>query len=145
MSELLDRKQIFRVSHVLKNIKLDPDKELLRVFLTTTKKDLREYIGNHLKKLNELTEDVQQLWCFLNLILDNNVLVSKYKLSEDSIDCLNKQSVEWKQEIAVKLFLRTHSKSHPLLKARYSFNTFYRYNITALFKSGNFVETIVSI
>lgn len=95
---------------MLKNIRLDPNMELLNVFLTTTKKDLREYIGNHLKKLNELNDDIQQLWGFLNLILDNSVLVSKYKLLEDSIHCLNKQSVEWKQDISSKLFLRTHSE-----------------------------------
>ncbi|XP_018577700.1 spatacsin [Anoplophora glabripennis] len=135
VSELLDRKQIFRVSHVLKNIRLDPDKELLNVFFTTTKKDLREYIGNHLKKLNELTEDIQQLWYFLNLILDNNVLISKYKLLEDSIDCLNKQSIEWKQEIAAKLFLRTQNTTLlPYLKGDTLWKQLLIYNDIKLLK-----------
>ncbi|KAJ8927655.1 hypothetical protein NQ314_019857 [Rhamnusium bicolor] len=77
--ELLDRKQIFRVCHVLKNIEVDPEEELVNVFYTTTNKDLREYIGNHLKKLDKLDDNISHLWRFLELILNNNVLISKYR------------------------------------------------------------------
>ncbi|XP_072396296.1 spatacsin [Diabrotica undecimpunctata] len=111
VKELLDRKQIFRVSHILTNIGVDPQEELSKVFCSTTNIELREYIGNHLKSHNKLDENLQQLWHFLDVILKNNVLISKWKLTESSIDCLNKQEHEWKSQIASKLFLRTHDIS----------------------------------
>ncbi|CAH1169832.1 unnamed protein product [Phaedon cochleariae] len=107
VKELLDRKQIFKVSHVLKNIGVDPQEELSKVFFTTTNTEMREYIGNHLKSQNKLDDNLLQLWQFLDLMLKNNLLVSKYRLSEDSIECLHKQNPQWKAEISAKLFLRT--------------------------------------
>ncbi|KAJ8924490.1 hypothetical protein NQ315_007287 [Exocentrus adspersus] len=131
--ELLDRKQIFRASHVLKNIGLEPNKELLDVFRTTTQTDLREYIGNHLKKSSELSDEVQQSWHFLDLILDNNVLVSKYKLGKDSLECLDGQSRQWKEEIAAKLFLRTRDALLlPYLSAERLWRQLLIYNDTKL-------------
>ncbi|KAJ8963130.1 hypothetical protein NQ318_018595 [Aromia moschata] len=109
--ELLERKQIFRVSHVLKNIGEDPDKKLTDTFYSTTNQDLREYIGTYLKRCNKLENSMQQLWDFLNLILDNVVLILHNKFSEASIQCLDKQSDEWKSEVAAKLFLRTYDHS----------------------------------
>ncbi|KAG5898668.1 hypothetical protein JTB14_005427 [Gonioctena quinquepunctata] len=111
VKELLDRKQIFRVSHILKNIEVNPQEELSKVFYTTTNADLREYIGNHLQSQSQLEEGLQRLWNFLDLILNNNLLISKYRLSADSIECLDKQPSEWKAEIAVKIFLRTYDIS----------------------------------
>nr|XP_023027706.1 spatacsin [Leptinotarsa decemlineata] len=111
VKELLDRKQIFRVSHILKNIGVDPQEELSKVFYKTTNVELREYIGNHLVTQNGLEEHLKQLWKFLDLISRNNLLISKYKLPEDSVECLHQQKSEWKSDIAAKLFLRTHDIS----------------------------------
>nr|CAI5834397.1 unnamed protein product [Callosobruchus analis] len=108
VNELLDRKQIFRISHILNNIGIDPATKLQNVFYTTSDSELREYIGNHLKNSKNLDERLSNLWHFLELILQNNVLVSKQKLSKENIECLEKQDDEWKSEIAAKLFLRTH-------------------------------------
>ncbi|CAH2009110.1 unnamed protein product [Acanthoscelides obtectus] len=108
VKELLDRKQIFRISHILNNIGIDPNTELQNVFYTTADSELREYIGNHLKNLKKLDERLSNLWHFLDLVLKNNALVSKQKLSKDSIECLENQDSEWKSEIAAKLFLRTY-------------------------------------
>lgn len=110
VKELLVRKQIFRVSHVLQNIGIDPNEELLKVFYSTTNKELREYIGNHLKNQNKLDDKMQLLWHFLALIVDNNVLISKYKFSNESIENLDNQNAEWKAEVASKLFLRTYGE-----------------------------------
>ncbi|CAG9858094.1 unnamed protein product [Phyllotreta striolata] len=106
--ELLDRKQIFRVSHILSNIGVDPQEELSKVFYTTTNVEVREYIGNHLKAQQKLDAGYGHLWHFLNVILKNNLLITNWKLPEDSIECLNNQDSDWKCQIAAKLFLRTH-------------------------------------
>lgn len=116
VNELLNRKQIFRALHVLKNIKKEPEEELSRVFFVTTNSELREYIGEYLKKQNKLEEKYSNLAHFLDLILKNTLLTSRFKLPEESISCLDKQNNQWKAEVAAKLFLRTHGKKTIFLK-----------------------------
>lgn len=108
VNELLNRKQIFRALHVLKNTRKDPEEELSNVFCTTINSELREYIGEHLKKQNKLDERLLYLEHFLNLIVKNTLLTSRFKLPEESIDCLDKQDAHWKAQVAAKLFLRTY-------------------------------------
>lgn len=103
----MERKQIFRASHVLKNIGIDSGVEFSKIFYTTVNRNLRDYIGSHLAKIGQLDENLQQLWTFLNLILENAITISKYKLPEESVDCLDKQSESFKSEVATVLFLRT--------------------------------------
>lgn len=95
----------------MKNIQKDPEEELLRIFIHTTSSELREYIGDYLKKQNKLIEQFSHLACFLDLILRNTLLTSRFKLPEESIDCLDKQDEQWKSEVATKLFLRTNGKT----------------------------------
>lgn len=102
VDELLERQQIFRASHILKNIGLVPADELSLIFCKTTNKSLREYIGNHLMGQNALAENYFQLWHFMELILKNDVPISA---NVESIEWLDKQSEEWKAEIATRLFL----------------------------------------
>ncbi|XP_044265423.1 spatacsin-like isoform X2 [Tribolium madens] len=105
--ELLDRKQIFRASHVLTNIGIDPGAEFSKIFYTTSNKNMREYIGNHLMKIEKLDETLQQLWTFLNLILENAITISKYKLPTESLECLDKHSEGFKAEVATVLLMKT--------------------------------------
>lgn len=112
VNELLNRKQIYRALHVLKNIGKEPEDELSKVFCITTNSELREYIGEHLKKQNKLEERCLNLAHFLDLILRNTLLTSRFKLPEESIDCLDKQDAQWKAEVAAKLFLRTFGKQN---------------------------------
>lgn len=108
VNELLSRKQIFRVIHVLKNIKKDPEEELSKIFYITTNSGLRDYIGEHLKKENRLEEKCLHLAHFLDLILKNTLLTSRFKLPEESLECLDRQNAQWKAEVSAKLFLRTY-------------------------------------
>lgn len=110
VNELLNRKQIFRALHVLRNIKKDPVEELSKVLFSTTNSGLRDYIGEYLKKDNKIEEKTLHLAHFLDLILRNTLLTSRFKLPEESIECLDKQATQWKAEVAAKLFLRTYGK-----------------------------------
>ncbi|XP_060523228.1 spatacsin [Cylas formicarius] len=107
VNELLERKQIFRVSHILKNIDVNPVPELVKVFRNTNKKDLRDYIGGYLQKSGHLTEDMKNLWHFLDVILKNSIFTVRSRLREDSIHCLDEKTHIWKNEMACKLILRT--------------------------------------
>ncbi|CAH0552154.1 unnamed protein product [Brassicogethes aeneus] len=136
VDELLTRKQIFKACHILNNIKLDPNGELEKIFYSTNNKDLRDYIGNHLVKNEKLGDDLVSLWHLLELILKNNILISKFKLPEESLKCLDGQEESWKNEIAAKLFLRTQDMQ---LCTYFSAESFWRqlivYNDTKLLKT----------
>ncbi|EFA05905.1 spatacsin [Tribolium castaneum] len=125
--ELLDRKQIFRASHVLSNIGIDPGVEFSKIFYTTSSKSMREYIGNHLVKIDKLEENLQQLWTFLNLILENAISISKYKLSTESLECLDKHGEGFKAEVATVLLMNTEdTRLNVFLNAE----TLWRYLLT---------------
>jgi hypothetical protein len=108
--ELLVSKQIFKASHVLNNINVDSKKEFSKIFYASVDGDLREYIGKHLQKGDGLERNLQELWCFLNLILENENLIPECNLPLKSIECLDKQNDNYKSEIATILFLRTDGK-----------------------------------
>lgn len=110
VDELLSRKQIFRASHILKNIGLNPEAELEKIFYSTSNKELRDYIGQHLEKNEKLSDKNSSLWHLLELILKNNILISKYKLEDTSLKYLDNRDDNCKHEIAAKLFIRTHGK-----------------------------------
>ncbi|XP_030752680.1 LOW QUALITY PROTEIN: spatacsin [Sitophilus oryzae] len=114
VDELLDRKLIFRVSSILHAIDLDPVHELQKVFYTTKIKDLREYIGSHLRKINKLPCDYEKLWIFLEILTQSKGVSS----SDESIEGLDHKSGSWKEETAAKLFIDTHDKRlAPLITA----------------------------
>lgn len=111
VSELLQRKQIFRASHILSNIQLDPFVELTKVFCETENKELREYIGTHLIKNKQLEDRINNYWTLLALIENNeetfSTLIGKYNR------CLNIQmfqnmSCDEVSEIATCVFFTTY-------------------------------------
>lgn len=73
-------------------------------------RERREYIGNHLRSKNVLPEHYEQLWKFLDVILNNKVFTHQNGLPEDSIESIEQQSDIWKDFIAAKLFLATNGK-----------------------------------
>lgn len=89
---------------------MDPVEELQNLFYKTVDRERREYIGSHLKSKNVLLEKYEQLWNFLDVILNNKVFTRQYGLPEDSIESLEQQSDTWKDLIAAKLFLATNGK-----------------------------------
>lgn len=82
--------------------------EFSKIFTSTTNKEIRDYIGHHLVKVGGFEENLQQLWTFLDIILDHPVLLIRHKLPQDNIENLMDQSNKWKAEVAAILFLKTN-------------------------------------
>ncbi|XP_057655737.1 spatacsin [Diorhabda carinulata] len=141
VNDLLNRKQIFRVSHILSNIGINPQEELSKIFCNTVNRELREYIGNHLKNQSKLDDNLLHLWHFLEIILNNSLVMSKWKLEKNSIECLKNQESSWKSKIAVKLFLRSYdAKLIPFLTAEAVWKQLLAYHDIKLLYSWNHIH-----
>ncbi|KAK4884275.1 hypothetical protein RN001_000546 [Aquatica leii] len=109
--ELLQRQQIFKASHILSNISLDPIEEFTIIFLETYNSDLRDYLANHLLKSERLSSAHKETWHLLRTIIENH----EYLLDFDC-DCLNDlnmkyfedKSFQWKCEIGTQLFFKCY-------------------------------------
>lgn len=113
VSELLSRKQVFKASHILTNIKLDAPAELAKLFSSTQDIDLRDYLGNHLVKIGKLEEAYQAAWRLLVVIEENRVHLNVYdKLTVQEI---YDKDWNWKCEIGTHLYFLTYGKCFFLL------------------------------
>lgn len=115
VSELLSRKQIFKASHILNNIKLDAPAELSKLFTSTQDVDLRDYLGNHLSKIGKTDAPYQAAWRLLVVIEENRVHLNVYdKLTVQEI---YDREWSWKCEIGTHLYFLTYGKY--ILKTTY--------------------------
>lgn len=80
------RKQIFRATHILNNIGLDPFIELTKVFCKTEERGLREYIGQHLLKHEKLESSLKDCWILLNNLESNEILLTSFRNDNHSIN-----------------------------------------------------------
>ncbi|XP_017775225.1 PREDICTED: spatacsin [Nicrophorus vespilloides] len=120
--ELLQNKQVFRVSHILKNINLDPMQEISKIFQETVDSDLRDYLGKHLENAGKLDETLKESWQLLLIIEENFSTLFKLKQETETINILliNNKSLDWKHEIVAELFLKNQDfKLQPLLNNKF--------------------------
>ncbi|KAL1512744.1 hypothetical protein ABEB36_002284 [Hypothenemus hampei] len=121
--ELLKGQMIFRVLSVLTHTGLDPLTELENIFCKTTNTDIRNYIGTHLKTKKALSTHHDYMWQFLNVIMQNRVLIHQDGLSQESIEELESKSGAWTDCVATKLFISTRdSRLVPLIKGEILWN-----------------------
>ncbi|KAK5649024.1 hypothetical protein RI129_003916 [Pyrocoelia pectoralis] len=108
ISELLTRKQIFKASHLFSNINLDPIEEFMKIFFETCNVVLRDYLGNHLLKLEKLSSADIEAWKLLQIIIDKRELLDlTYKTSELNMNYFNAQTIDWKCKIGTQLFFKS--------------------------------------
>lgn len=114
MMQLLLRKQIFRASHVVTNIKLDPTEEFTQVFVNTFDDDLRDYLGDYLDKLKKLKGNHVETWNLLNTLKKNRLYLQNFIEHFESlnIETLEKKSFDWKCEIGTTLFFKIYGESN---------------------------------
>ncbi|XP_025830251.1 uncharacterized protein LOC112904435 [Agrilus planipennis] len=105
--ELLNRKQIFRASHILNNMKLDPVLEMTQIFVETDKKDLRNYIGDHLCKISKMPENFIVTWNLLKAIENKSNILSRDENYTATFSEINKKDHKWKCKVGTKLFFST--------------------------------------
>lgn len=108
VQELLKSRQVFKASHILKNMGLDPSNEILKLFCNTPNKDLREYLGSHLISLDKIDKDVFNSWQLLKCIIkvpDSQNCITDVP-SNPTVMEIHNQTKEWKIKIACDLFVQ---------------------------------------
>lgn len=110
--QLLDQRQIFKASHILSNIGLDPPDQLSNILLETNNKQLRDYIAEHLAKNGKLESALLNTWNFIKAIEDSHVILPQINedITQTSIQKIDQKSREWKSQIATVLFFNNYGK-----------------------------------
>lgn len=115
--ELLNHRQVHKVTHILTNIDLDPVEELIKIFTETTQQELREFLGNHLLSQSRLLPKLFHVWVLMKCIEKDHAVL---KNVEEEIKPFNLQSLikkpdYWKYQIACDLYLRSFGKFYFVL------------------------------
>lgn len=111
--ELLQNKQIFRASHILKNINLDPFIEITNIMLNTPDVDNMNFLANHLEKNGQLNEEFKLNMRLFNIIMNDNDALTAFKqktANEVTLKMLIDCDTEWKAKLVAKLFLKYYGK-----------------------------------
>ncbi|XP_048514375.1 spatacsin [Athalia rosae] len=80
IDELLAKQQVFRATHIIKNMGKDPAERINSVCVNSTDPKLRDYLCHHLQKIDGLTERETKAWWLIKLMdeyvaaysMDNN-------------------------------------------------------------------------
>ncbi|KAF5270792.1 hypothetical protein FQR65_LT05411 [Abscondita terminalis] len=105
--ELLEKRQIFKASHILTNIILDPIEEFRKIFLETYNANLRDYLGDYLLKHEKLSEEEKQSCNLLKIINQKHELLLNFNkdcLKDLNIKCIEDKDFSWKCDIGTQLF-----------------------------------------
>lgn len=110
--ELLVRKQIFKASHILSNINVEPFLELTKVFCKTEDSDLREYIGAHLVRNGKLEDGMNNCWMLLTIIEKNEEMYGKLieKYGHLNVYVIEHMNFDEQNETATFLFFATYGE-----------------------------------
>ncbi|XP_066592873.1 spatacsin isoform X2 [Prorops nasuta] len=82
--ELLRKRQIFRVSHVLNNMKKDPAEYILNISIKCTDSAMRDYLCTYLKGISYLPAEHVEAWEIIKCIVEyEDKLLSQDILSSD--------------------------------------------------------------
>lgn len=134
--QLLMRKQIFKVLHILNKCNLNPEEHLLSIAETADEIEHRDFIVEHLHKLNKdiksenlnKWEDFRKHWNLLRCLensfevdgtfkqnkvfgIDNErVFVNESEIKALTVEKVAKYPSEWKSKIATCLFFDTFGK-----------------------------------
>lgn len=110
VSELLSRKQIFKASHVLNNIKLDASEEFVKIFLETDDKELRNYLGTHLEKNEKLEEHNRLAWNLMSSIAQNLDSLENFlcDLKELTVQAVCEMDWDWQCDVGTFIFFKSY-------------------------------------
>ncbi|XP_046417666.1 spatacsin isoform X2 [Neodiprion fabricii] len=82
VKELLDKQQVFRATHILKNAGKNPKEYITVICINSRDQKLRDYLVQHLRKIDGLQASELKAWQLFNIMNDYK---AKYFVEDDPI------------------------------------------------------------
>lgn len=94
----------------MNNVGYDAAEQLSLTLCESTDKEMRDYIAEHLIKINKLDDSILKSWKFIKLIeaSDSNLKNFFGDISKLSIVQFDQMCGEFKAEIATEIFFQTY-------------------------------------
>lgn len=134
--QLLMRKQIFKVLHILSKVKINPEKHLIDLAKTSPQIEYRDFIVEHLEKMSRdiLPENMEEWqgfkrhWNLLRYLEKSfevdgvfkqnkvfgvgkdRIIVNESEIKALTVESIEKNPAEWKSKIATILFFDSFGK-----------------------------------
>lgn len=117
VAELLDRRQIYKASHILSNIGVDPFTKLCECFAETLDKDLRKYLAEYLIKSNSFPDYLNVSWLLLKMIQDDTEISYRFveKYGQLTVAKIIKMPSDLKNRVGIQLFFTNFGKQIALI------------------------------
>ena len=111
MVQLLSNNQIYKAQHVLKNMGLEPVKEIRNRFVDTTCVELRRVIGKYLLENDFLEERLRNSWHLLSSVENDADTLATLKRNHDSINVslIDNMDEEWRSATGTRLFFKFYN------------------------------------
>ncbi|XP_078044398.1 LOW QUALITY PROTEIN: spatacsin [Augochlora pura] len=114
--ELLQKHQIYRASHILKNMEKDPDEYMLKVCVNSKDSDLRNYLSEHLTHVSYLEDKHIDSWNIIKYLeqFEKEQTIENGVSSTLCIDSMIKLPESVKRALCTELYFSKNE--HSLLK-----------------------------
>ncbi|XP_046739690.1 spatacsin isoform X2 [Diprion similis] len=109
VKELLDKQQVFRATHIIKNVGKNPKEYINFICINSRDQKLRDYLVQHLRKINGLQESELKAWQLFNIMNDYKAryLVENDPITNKSIEEIIQMPEDVKTILYTDLYFHT--------------------------------------